>query len=184
MSTPARASERKILWRCNIKQAGVGGRSLRAARQYQGGSELRAHDAQHPGHHGLPACAEGPGPGASHQAGAGAQGQGLQDVQAGPDSAVHQKLEVAADSIGEVRSDELAGSADLLGVDRVTTAGYADGALLAAEPDDVTATIAAEIGEIERFASPKKLTGYTGLCPRVYRSGGQDRRSPLAKKGP
>ena len=32
-------------------------------------------------------------------------------------------------------------------------------------------TIAAEIGEIERFASPKKLTGYTGLCPRVYQSG-------------
>ena len=28
-------------------------------------------------------------------------------------------------------------------------------------------TIAAEIGEIERFASPEKLTGYTGLCPRV-----------------
>ena len=26
-------------------------------------------------------------------------------------------------------------------------------------------TIAAEIGEIERFASPAKLTGYTGLCP-------------------
>ena len=28
-------------------------------------------------------------------------------------------------------------------------------------------TIAAEIGEIERFASPEKLTGYSGLCPRV-----------------
>ena len=28
-------------------------------------------------------------------------------------------------------------------------------------------TIAAEIGEIERFSSPQKLTGYTGLCPRV-----------------
>jgi transposase len=27
-------------------------------------------------------------------------------------------------------------------------------------------TIAAEIGEIERFSSPEKLTGYTGLCPR------------------
>ena len=32
-------------------------------------------------------------------------------------------------------------------------------------------TIAAEIGEIERFASPEKLTGYTGLCPRVNQSG-------------
>jgi len=45
-------------------------------------------------------------------------------------------------------------------------------------------TIAAEIGEIERFASPKKLTGYTGLCPRVYQSGASDRRGPLAKNGP
>src|SRR5690242_8156181 len=28
-------------------------------------------------------------------------------------------------------------------------------------------TIAAEIGDISRFSSPVKLTGYTGLCPRV-----------------
>jgi transposase len=45
-------------------------------------------------------------------------------------------------------------------------------------------TIAAEIGEIERFATPKKLCGYTGLCPRVYQSGASDRRGPLAKNGP
>jgi len=45
-------------------------------------------------------------------------------------------------------------------------------------------TIAAEIGEIERFSGPKKLTGYTGLCPRVYQSGERDRRGPLAKNGP
>jgi transposase len=45
-------------------------------------------------------------------------------------------------------------------------------------------TIAAEIGEIERFASPKKLCGYTGLCPRVYQSGGKDYRGPLARNGP
>ena len=45
-------------------------------------------------------------------------------------------------------------------------------------------TIAAEIGDIERFASPKKLTGYTGLCPRVYQSGGSDRRGPLSHAGP
>lgn len=45
-------------------------------------------------------------------------------------------------------------------------------------------TIAAEIGEIERFASPKKLCGYTGLCPRVCQSGASDRRGPLAKNGP
>jgi len=45
-------------------------------------------------------------------------------------------------------------------------------------------TIASEIGDITRFASPKKLAGYTGLCPRVFQSGEQDRRGPLAKNGP
>ena len=45
-------------------------------------------------------------------------------------------------------------------------------------------TIAAEIGEIERFASPQKLTGYTGLCPRVNQSGESDRRGPITKHGP
>ena len=37
-------------------------------------------------------------------------------------------------------------------------------------------TIAAEIGDINRFASPKKLTSYTGLCPKVYQSGAARRR--------
>ena len=45
-------------------------------------------------------------------------------------------------------------------------------------------TIAAEIGEIDRFSSPEKLCGYTGLCPRVNRSGDKDRRGPLTKHGP
>jgi transposase len=45
-------------------------------------------------------------------------------------------------------------------------------------------TIAAEIGEIARFDSPRKLTGYTGLCPRVIQSGDSDRRGPLTKHGP
>jgi transposase len=45
-------------------------------------------------------------------------------------------------------------------------------------------TIAAEIGEIDRFASPRKLVGYTGLCPRVDQSGDRDRRGPLRKNGP
>jgi transposase len=45
-------------------------------------------------------------------------------------------------------------------------------------------TIAAEIGEIERFASPQKLISYTGLCPRVNQSGESDRRGPLTKHGP
>ncbi len=45
-------------------------------------------------------------------------------------------------------------------------------------------TIAAEIGDISRFASPTKLAGYTGLCPRVYQSGDSDRRGALSKHGP
>jgi transposase len=45
-------------------------------------------------------------------------------------------------------------------------------------------TIAAELGDIARFPSPRKLAGYTGLCPRVYQSGQSDRRGPLAKQGP
>ena len=45
-------------------------------------------------------------------------------------------------------------------------------------------TIAAELGAIERFPSPEKLTGYTGLCPRVNQSGDRDRRGPLTKHGP
>lgn len=45
-------------------------------------------------------------------------------------------------------------------------------------------TIAAEIGDIARFPSPAKLTGYSGLCPRVYQSGQTDRRGPLTHAGP
>jgi transposase len=45
-------------------------------------------------------------------------------------------------------------------------------------------TIAAELGDISRFASPTKLCGYTGLCPRVYQSGTRDHRGPLRKNGP
>ncbi len=45
-------------------------------------------------------------------------------------------------------------------------------------------TIASEIGDIGRFVSPKKLVGYTGLCPFVRQSGRRDDRGPLAKNGP
>jgi len=45
-------------------------------------------------------------------------------------------------------------------------------------------TIAAEIGDVARFPSAKKLAGYTGLCPRVMHSGQSDWRGPLAKNGP
>jgi transposase len=45
-------------------------------------------------------------------------------------------------------------------------------------------TIASEIGDIQRFPSPRKLVGYTGLCPTVEQSGERDRRGPLRKNGP
>src|SRR5918993_1552513 len=45
-------------------------------------------------------------------------------------------------------------------------------------------TIAAQLGDINRFPSPRKLAGYSGLCPRVYQSGERDQRGPLAKQGP
>ena len=45
-------------------------------------------------------------------------------------------------------------------------------------------TIAAEIDDIHRFASPAKLSGYTGVCPCVYQSGNTDRRGPLTHAGP
>src|SRR4051794_690409 len=45
-------------------------------------------------------------------------------------------------------------------------------------------TIAAEIGEITRFSTPKRLVGDTGLCPTVDPSGRRDHRDWLAKNGP
>jgi transposase len=39
-------------------------------------------------------------------------------------------------------------------------------------------------GDIERFASPRKLAGYSGLCPRVYQSGERDLGGPLSTQGP
>ncbi len=45
-------------------------------------------------------------------------------------------------------------------------------------------TIAAELGDINRFPTPRKLAGYSGLCPRVYQSGERDLRGSLAKTGP
>jgi transposase len=41
-----------------------------------------------------------------------------------------------------------------------------------------------EFGEIDRFSSPVKPIGYTGLCPRVKQSGQSDHRGPLSKHGP
>jgi transposase len=45
-------------------------------------------------------------------------------------------------------------------------------------------TVAAEIGDITRFGSPRKLCGYTGLCPFVRQSGNRDERGRLSKAGP
>ena len=55
----------------------------------------------------------------------------------------------------------------------------ADGPL----PETAPST-ANELGDISRFSSPVKLTGYTGLCPRVKQSGQMDQRGPLSKHGP
>lgn len=45
-------------------------------------------------------------------------------------------------------------------------------------------TIASELGDISRFATPTKFVGYTGLCPKVDQSGERDWRGPLRKNGP
>src|SRR5207244_10969290 len=42
----------------------------------------------------------------------------------------------------------------------------------------------AQTAAVSRFASPRKLAGYSGLCPRVYQSGERDLRGPLSKQGP
>ena len=44
-------------------------------------------------------------------------------------------------------------------------------------------TIAAEIGDVARFASPRKLIGYSGLAPRVKQSGQRSRSGELSKAG-
>jgi transposase len=44
-------------------------------------------------------------------------------------------------------------------------------------------TIAAEIGDIARFGSPRKLIGYAGLAPRVNQSGERSRTGALSKAG-
>jgi transposase len=45
-------------------------------------------------------------------------------------------------------------------------------------------TIAAEIGDISRFSSPVKPTGYTGLCPRVNQSRGHGPPRPAVEARP
>ncbi len=80
------------------------------------------------------------------------------------------------DQIAEINAELRAGGADHLYVPKLMTVPGIGWVL--------AFTIAAEIGDIERFATPTKLTGYTGLCPRVVQSGEKDRRGPLTKQGP
>jgi transposase len=44
-------------------------------------------------------------------------------------------------------------------------------------------TLAAEIGEVSRFSSPRKLIGYAGLAPRVSQSGKRSQTGSLSKAG-
>ena len=44
-------------------------------------------------------------------------------------------------------------------------------------------TIAAEIGDVARFGSPRKLIGYAGLAPRINQSGERSRTGALSKAG-
>ena len=44
-------------------------------------------------------------------------------------------------------------------------------------------TFAAEIGDISRFSSPRKLIGYAGLAPKISQSGDRSRTGALSKAG-
>jgi transposase len=45
-------------------------------------------------------------------------------------------------------------------------------------------TIAAELGDVARFAGPRKLVGYAGLAPRIKQSGQSAHIGGLSKAGP
>src|SRR5918912_1003546 len=45
-------------------------------------------------------------------------------------------------------------------------------------------TLVAEIGDISRFASARKLVGYSGLSPTIKQSGQSSRTGRLSKAGP
>jgi transposase len=87
-----------------------------------------------------------------------------------------QLIDSLEDQISEINERLQAGGADHPYVPKLLSAPGI-GSVLAF-------TIAAEIGDISRFESATKLTGYTGLCPRVVQSGDSDRRGPLTKQGP
>ena len=41
----------------------------------------------------------------------------------------------------------------------------------------------AEIGDVARFSSPRKLIGYAGLAPKINQSGDRSRTGALSKAG-
>jgi transposase len=43
-------------------------------------------------------------------------------------------------------------------------------------------TLASEIGDVARFATPRKLVGYAGLAPRVNQSGDRSRTGALQSR--
>jgi transposase len=45
-------------------------------------------------------------------------------------------------------------------------------------------TLAAEIGDISRFSTARKLVGYSGLTPTIKQSGQSSRTGRLSKAGP
>ena len=47
----------------------------------------------------------------------------------------------------------------------------------------VATTVAAELGDITRFDTPRKLAAYVGLHPREYSSGGSRHQGGIAKTG-
>jgi LmbE family N-acetylglucosaminyl deacetylase len=61
-------------------------------------------------------------------------------------------LAFAGDRLAGIRADELARSAEVLGIDRASSADYPDGGLLAAEPAEVQARIAEAIADTEPSA--------------------------------
>jgi transposase len=44
-------------------------------------------------------------------------------------------------------------------------------------------TLASEIGDVARFATPRKLIGYAGLAPGVHQSGERSHTRALSKAG-
>lgn len=70
-------------------------------------------------------------------------------------------------------------------IEELKRAGDGDVSLLVTIPGvglPSAAVIKAEIGRIERFASPEKLASYTGLAPRVYQSGSVNRTGRTGRR--